>query len=76
MKYQVNINPNAIFCLTVEGDNEHDAIEIAEEMLRELLLRMEQEGDVDWVDFDQDDAMTSEVQMQETSDDEISSEDY
>lgn len=61
MKYQVQLTPQLVFCLTVEGDSEADAIEIAEEKLRDLLFALEEDGDVDWVDK-LDEQMDSEVQ--------------
>jgi len=61
MKYQVQLTPQLVFCLTVEGDSEADAIEVAEEKLRDLLFALEEDGDIDWVDK-LDEPMDSEVQ--------------
>jgi hypothetical protein len=61
MKYQVQLTPQLVFCLTVEGDSEADAIEAAEEKLRDLLFALEEDGDIDWVDK-LDEPMDSEAQ--------------
>lgn len=69
MKYQIQLTPPLVFCLTVEGDTEADAIVIAEEKLRDLLFALEEDGDVDWVDK-LDEPMDSEAQPIDSEDSE------